>query len=77
MGLDSPGPSPTIKIDKVVPMPFDTEVVENNVDGVLIRAEIKYEADADAWLYISTAGNLGSGRALAFRDDLWFLKVQA
>ena len=32
-------------------MPFDTEVVENNVDGVLIRAEIKYEADADAWLF--------------------------
>ena len=57
------GPSPTIKIDKVVPMPFDTEVVENNVEGVLIRAEIKYEADADAWLYISTACNLGSGRA--------------
>ena len=56
-------------------MPFDTEVLENNVDGVLIRAEIKYEADA--WLYISTADNLGSGRALAFRHDLWFLKVQA
>jgi len=31
-------------------MPFDTEVVENNVDEVLIRVEIKYEADADAWL---------------------------
>src|SRR6218665_3641518 len=71
------GPSPTIKIDKVVPMPFDTEVVENNVDVVIIRAEIKYEADAEAWLYISTADNLGSGRALAFRHDLWFLKVQA
>ena len=51
--------SPTIKIDKVVPMPFDTKVVENNVDEVLIRAEIKYEADADAWLYISTACNFG------------------
>src|SRR6218665_2095772 len=77
MGLDSPGPSPTIKIDKVVPMPFDTEVVENNVDGVLIRAEIKYDGDADACLYMSSADNLGSGRALAFRHDLWFLKVQA
>ena len=44
------GPSPTIEIDKVFPMPFDTEVVENNVDGVLVRAEIKYEADADACL---------------------------
>jgi len=59
-------PSPTTKIDKVVPMPFDTEVVENNVYGVLIRAEIKYGADADACLYISNACNLGSGRALAF-----------
>jgi len=48
-------------------MPFDTEVVENNVDEVLIRTKIKYEADADEWLYISTACNyFGSGRAIAF-----------
>ena len=44
------GPSPTIKVDKVVPMPFDTEAGEYNVDEVLTRAEIQYEADSDAWL---------------------------
>ena len=31
-------------------LPFDSEVVEQNGDEVVIRSKIKCEADADAWI---------------------------